>query len=230
MIKTAIILAGGKGTRLQSVVNDLPKPMAPVNERPFLEILLDQLNAQGVSRAILSVGYKHKVIMEHFGHQYKDIMISYALEESPLGTGGGVKLAAQLCPEDHFLLINGDTLFDINLAGLWGYHLADRPDISIALHTVENQDRYGKVVLDCCNNVTQFMEKNHIDRGFINGGIYIVQKSVVMNDELPEVFSFEKEILENLDASLWIKGYPMKGYFIDIGIPEDYAKAQTELV
>lgn len=229
MINTAIILAGGKGTRLQSVVQDLPKPMAPINGRPFLAILLDRLNDQGVSRVILSVGYKHETIMEHFGHQYRDITISYAIEDEPLGTGGGVKLAAQLCPDPYFLLINGDTMFDIDIQKLVGYHLADRPSISIALHTVENQDRYGQVELDCCNNVVSFTEKKHIEKGHINGGVYIFDTFTVLNSELPEAFSLEKDILENKAYQDKMKGYPMDGYFIDIGIPEDYSRAQDEL-
>lgn len=229
MIKEAIILAGGMGTRLKSVITDIPKPMAPVANRPFLEIILDNLKDQGVEHIVLAVGYKYEVIAEYFGNTYKDIEIDYAIEEEPLGTGGAVSFAMEKIKEDSFLMLNGDTLFDVDLNKFCSFHEHHKSDLSIALKTVSNQDRYGLVEIDSNNRVSKFLEKQFISEGLINGGIYATSSSFIKSLSLPMKYSWEKEVLELQIKESRIYGYSTNSYFIDIGIPQDYSKAQIEL-
>lgn len=230
MIKEAIILAGGMGTRLRSVITEIPKPMAPVGNRPFLAIILDNLNDQGIEHVILAVGYKYKVIQSHFGEQYKKISLDYAIEEEPLGTGGAVSLALNQINGDAFLMMNGDTLFDVNLNNLSQFHSKKKADLSMALKPIENQDRYGLVKVDENAQVIEFAEKQHIDQGLINGGVYATSKSYIDSLNLPQKYSWEKDILETQSITSKIFGFVSDSYFIDIGIPEDYTRAQLELI
>ena len=229
MIKEAIILAGGMGTRLQSVITEIPKPMAPVGERPFLSIILDSLSDQGIEHIILSVGYKHEVIYTYFGNSYKDIKIDYAIENEALGTGGAVSLAMNYLKDEAFIMMNGDTLFDVDLNLLSDFHHKNKSDISIALKPVINQNRYGLVKIDDDNRIIEFAEKQPIDQGLINGGVYISSRQFISTLELPKKYSWEKNILEKQTKSSKMYGFISNSYFIDIGIPSDYAKAQSEL-
>ena len=230
MIKEAIILAGGMGTRLRSVITEIPKPMAPVGNKPFLAIILDNLNDQGIEHVILAVGYKHEVIQSHFGNQYKSITLDYAVEEEPLGTGGAVGLSLNQLNGDAFLMMNGDTLFDVNLSHLSQFHSERKADLSIALKPIKNQDRYGLVKVNENAQVVEFAEKQHIDQGLINGGVYATSKSYIDSLNLPQKYSWEKDILEKQSVKSKIYGYLSDSYFIDIGIPEDYTRAQLELI
>lgn len=229
MIKEAIILAGGMGTRLQSVVTEIPKPMAPIGGRPFLAILLDNLNDQGIYHVILAVGYKYEVIKEYFGEQYKNISIDYAIELEPLGTGGAVSLALQFLNGNEFILMNGDTLFDVELNELSDIYHNNNADISIALKPVANQDRYGLVKIDEDDKIVEFTEKQPIDKGLINGGVYASSKTFISSLDLPLKYSWEKDVLEVQTTKAKMYGFETDSYFIDIGIPTDYAKAQIEL-
>ena len=222
----AIILAGGKGTRLQAVVKDVPKPMAPVAERPFLTYLLDQLNQAGIEKVYLSVGYKHEVITNHFGAQYKDIQLNYVVENEPLGTGGGIKLAAKQVTSDNFYVINGDTYFDIDFEALESFYHNQNFDACLALSHVENASRYGTVQLTKDQRISRFAEKEEASKdGLINGGIYLVNKHVFLKNAPLERFSMEQDFLQKYVDKLNIGGFVSDGYFIDIGIPEDYLKA-----
>lgn len=229
MIKEAIILAGGMGTRLKSIITEIPKPMAPVGSRPFLEIILDNLSDQGIEHVILSVGYKHEVISNHFGNRYADIKIDYAIEIEPLGTGGAVSLALDQLDSNQFFMMNGDTLFDVNLQALSNFHKKNQSDISIALKPVSNQNRYGLVRVDSNSKIVEFAEKQPIDKGLINGGIYATSKTFIESLSLPTKYSWEKEVLEKQTSLARMYGYETDSYFIDIGIPSDYSKAQIEL-
>ena len=221
----AIILAGGFGTRLQSVVSSVPKPMAPVQNRPFLEYILDYLKKYDITDVVISVGYLHDVIINHFGHSYSNINITYAIEDHPLGTGGGIKFAASKLNEDVAVVLNGDSFFDINLHKLFSFYSNNNADIVLSLKYMRNVSRYGCVDLDDMNRVVDFHEKGQIvENGFINGGIYIFNREIL--DECSDVFSFEKDFLEK-KSSLKIMGIPFNDSFIDIGIPEDYQKIQT---
>ncbi len=228
MISEAIIIAGGKGTRLQSVLDDIPKPMAPIGNKPFLEILLNQLIANGIQTVILSVGYKWQHIKDYFGSQYKTLTLEYAVEHEPLGTGGGIKKAAGMVRANNFYVINGDTFFDIDFRWLYSFYLQNDADICIALKPMEHFSRYGSVILDSSYKVVQFKEKQFVKEGFINGGIYLISKGI-FNGITNTKFSFEKDLLEKKLEKLQIFGFPSNNYFIDIGIPEDYRKAIKEL-
>lgn len=228
-ITEAIILAGGQGTRLKSVVTDIPKPMAPVNGIPFLTILFEKLKAQGISHLILSVGYRHEVIVDYYGYEYEGMKIDYAIEKEPLGTGGAVSLAINFLYNDEFLLMNGDTLFDIDIQKMYDFHNSVSADLSIALKQIENQSRYGIVKLNSDSSVSSFEEKQFINKGLINGGIYITSARYLTVNEMPQKYSWEKDILEKLVNTGGLFGFESTAYFLDIGIPEDYLRAQTEI-
>jgi D-glycero-alpha-D-manno-heptose 1-phosphate guanylyltransferase len=228
-MKDAIVLAGGLGTRLKSVVSDLPKPMALVDEKPFLTYILDWLSYYNISRVILSVGYKWKIIREQFGYRYKSMDLTYSVEDYPLGTGGAISKALQLSNEENVFIINGDTFFDINLKSFIEYHKNCRFDISIALKQMKNFDRYGTVCMDTSNHIYDFLEKKPKIDGLINGGIYILNKDITELFPKKEKFSFEKDFLECVAINLKLGGFLQDSYFIDIGVPEDYLKAQIEL-
>lgn len=218
----AIILAGGFGTRLSKVVSDVPKPMAPVNNRPFLEYLLDDLNEKGIKKVILAVGYKKEIIKNYFKNKYKELEIIYSEENTPLGTGGAIKKALMLCKTENIFIINGDTFFDVDLKGMYEFHKEKNSKLTVAIKEMENFDRYGSIILSK-DKIIKFEEKKYVDKGYINGGIYLLNKDILDNIE-KKTFSFEKDILENEEFKMERYGYSSEGYFIDIGIPEDYHK------
>jgi D-glycero-alpha-D-manno-heptose 1-phosphate guanylyltransferase len=221
----AIVLAGGLGTRLRSVVSDLPKPMAPIGNKPFLEYILKYLQKNGVKRVILSVGYKWKTIKEYFGDKFDNIELVYSVEDEPLGTGGAIKKAMNQVRNSQVYIINGDTFFDVDLKNL---SLEDNSKLILSLKHMINFDRYGCVESDDKNLVTAFTEKGYRESGNINGGIYLASKDIFDGYNLDEKFSFEEFMQENfktLKASVKV----FENYFIDIGIPEDYERAQSEI-
>jgi len=229
-MKEAIILAGGFGTRLQSVVKELPKPMAPVGGRPFLTYILDYLIDYNYSKVVLSVGYLHEKIEDHFGTQYKSLRISYAVEKEPLGTGGGIFYALSQCTSENVLILNGDTLFKADLDALQNFHEQHQSALSIILRQVPDTSRYGSVQTEENQRIISFTEKNNsIGAGTINGGIYLINKDFAQKLSLPKKFSFEKDLMEKYVHAMPFYGIASDGYFIDIGIPEDYARAQKEL-
>ena len=221
----AIVLAGGLGTRLRSVISNVPKPMAPINDRPFLEYILEYLNNQNIKRVILSVGYKWEVIKNYFDNKYKDIELVYNIEKEQLGTGGAIKDSLKLVKNDKVYVLNGDTFFDVYLSNM---ELKDNL-IEIALKPMKNFDRYGVVEIDKSRYIQNFKEKAYYKEGLINGGIYLLKKEIFNNFDLPKKFSFEW-FLENNFKNLKAKGRIFNNYFIDIGIPKDYKKAKRYLV
>ena len=223
----AIILAGGMGTRLRSIVTDIPKPMAPVCGRPFLAFILDQLQTHGVQRAVLATGYRHEAVEEYIGTRYGNLSLSYSVETESLGTGGGIKKGMELCSEQNVFVLNGDTFFDVDLVGMIAFHLRTEADITIALKEMTNFDRYGAVTMDG-ERVVAFHEKIMCAKGYINGGVYLVRKGLLKDLELPEQFSFEVDLLGKFLHGLNVGGFRGDGFFIDIGIPEDYKKAGLE--
>jgi len=229
MIKEAIILAGGLGTRLKSVIQDIPKPMAPVAGKPFLEYLFCFLKQQGIEKVILSTGYKHEVIEAHFGNRWNNLQIEYVIEEKPLGTGGAIKLALNKTQTDQILILNGDTFFAVDLRKFFRFHYEKKANISIAAKKMDDLSRYGSFTFEDNFRITDFIEKKERKNGYINGGIYLIDKNSLPLDKVPEKFSFEKTILMEKVKELQIFAFPAGNYFIDIGIPEDYDHAQTEL-
>ena len=221
----AIILAGGFGTRLKSVINDLPKPMAMINSKPFLHYVFLYLTRQKINKAILSVGYKASIIEAYFGDKYLDVEIVYSKEVEPLGTGGGIKKAFEFV-DDFAYVLNGDTFFDIELSALSQFHSEAAIDISLALKPMENFDRYGTVEM-LGDRITKFEEKKPVEKGLINGGVYFLNREMLDRVETDK-FSFEKDVLEKYVSVRQINGKTFNNYFIDIGIPEDYSKAQMD--
>ncbi len=230
MERVAVVLAGGFGTRLQSVVRDLPKPMAVVAGRPFLTYVLDELIAHGFSRVILSTGYRHECIEDYFGGQYRSLPISYARELEPLGTGGGIWNAMQQSDVEYTFVCNGDTLFRADWDALERLAMQHGAP-ALALRRVDDVSRYGSVETAGDGRVLRFVEKQSASgAGFINGGIYLLPKSLFAGFGVGERFSFEKDILEKRVPVQPFYADVSDGYFIDIGIPEDYMRAQKELV
>lgn len=225
-IKECIVLAGGFGTRLKSVIADMPKCMASINNKPFLEYLFDYLEKENFTKVVLSLGYKSEVIVDWLSTINKNFDIEYVIEENPLGTGGAIKFASEKINTDTFFVFNGDTLFDINTDKLLQQHQLQRADISIALKKMNNFNRYGTVKMNSNHRITDFIEKQPLKEGIINGGIYILNKQIFPKNKTS--FSFEKEVLECSTSTLIILGYEFDSYFIDIGIPEDYEKMNRD--
>ena len=223
----AIVLAGGLGTRLRAAVPDLPKPMAPVAGRPFLERLLDYWIGQGVQRVILSVGYRHEAIEKHFGKSHRRVPVRYAVEASPRGTGGGLLLAAeQLAGRDAFLVVNGDTWFEVPLPALAKFHASRRADLSLSLFRSPQQGRYTGLRLGRDGEV-QSVGAGQRD-GLANGGVYLMERSFLESGprDASAPLSLEEDILPMaLDGKKRVYGLECGGRFLDIGVPEDYARA-----
>ncbi|MDA8560510.1 nucleotidyltransferase family protein [Nitrospinae bacterium] len=226
----AIVLAGGLGTRLREAVADVPKPMAPISERPFLEYLLNYWIGQGVDRFILSVGYKWKIIQNHFGSIYKSAAIEYSIENTPLGTGGGILLAIkQLTEKQPCLLLNGDTFFKVPLADFLKFHNQNAAEISLALRQISGANRYDWVILNNDNSVEAFEPRSQeLKSGQINGGVYLLNPKIFkgLTWDGSSKLSLEDDIIpQALNANRQLKGFICAEKFIDIGIPEDYQAA-----
>jgi D-glycero-alpha-D-manno-heptose 1-phosphate guanylyltransferase len=224
-----IILAGGLGTRLREAVPDLPKCMAPVAGKPFLSYVIDHLRMRGVERFIFSLGYKWGVIEEYLQKEYPTLDYTSVIEEEPLGTGGAIQLAIRKASFDNVLIANGDTLFKIKLDNVTALHVDRNAECTLALKPMQNFDRYGVVETDANGKIISFKEKQFYQKGFINGGVYLLNKEKFLSRSLPEKFSFEKDYLEKFCDEENFFGSVQDGYFIDIGIPEDYQKAQDDL-
>jgi D-glycero-alpha-D-manno-heptose 1-phosphate guanylyltransferase len=225
-MKEAIILAGGMGTRLHNVVSGVPKPMAPVSGKPFLYYVLKWLEKYNIEKIIVSAGYKADVIIKYFGDSFEGLSLVYATEEKPLGTGGAVRFALGYISGNETLIINGDTWFPIDLHRFFSFHEETGSSFSIALKRMENFCRYGSVEFEG-NTIIRFNEKKTCKVGYINGGIYITARQFIESKQLPEVFSLEKDVLEKEVCSGIIRCQVFDDSFIDIGIPEDYVKAQS---
>ena len=230
----AIILAGGKGTRLQPAVSDVPKPMAPIHGRPFLEYQIDYWIKQGVRRFILSIGYRGEIIQKHFGMRYKNAEIACAVESLPLGTGGGLLLAAQqLKATEPFLILNGDTFFEVDLEALRSFHQQKKSEFTVAVLQVPVNRRYGAVRLGKDSEITTFKDKIP-DTGniLVNGGIYLAERSAL--EKLPwapaKGLSLEEDLFPYfLKSRRRAFGFVSPGRFLDIGTPEDYRAASAFL-
>jgi D-glycero-alpha-D-manno-heptose 1-phosphate guanylyltransferase len=229
MIKEAIILAGGLGTRLRSVVSNLPKCMAPIGGKPFLHYVIAHLQNQGCENFIFSIGYKSEAIIEYAGHHLSSANYQLSIEDEPLGTGGAIRLACTKVTEKNVLVLNGDTLFSIDINKLSSFHELSNADCTLSLKPMQDFDRYGVVELNTDQSVASFKEKQFYETGLINGGVYALNAAKFLKEELPEKFSFEKDYLEQYFDKRKLYGVVQDEYFIDIGIPKDYERAQYEL-
>ena len=226
----AIILAGGEGKRLRPVINDVPKPMAPINEKPFLEYLILQLRKQNIKDIIFSIGYKGSIIKSYFqdGDNW-DINIEYSEEDKPLGTGGALRKAGELIDDEQFIVMNGDSFFDIEFKQLISFHEDKQAVATIGLAYVETIERYGQVEIGNDGEITKFVEKgNSVSAGHVNGGIYILNSELINKIPLGQV-SLETEVLPNL-INRGLFGMKFKSFFIDIGKPEEYQRICKEPV
>jgi D-glycero-alpha-D-manno-heptose 1-phosphate guanylyltransferase len=222
----AVILAGGIGTRLRTVIKDVPKPMAPVNDKPFLFYLLHWISRYTVEKIILSVGYKPESISNYFGNSFENIPLIYETEENPLGTGGAIVSALRKTTGSNILIINGDTWFPVDLNKFYSSHISVKSIFSIALKRMQKFSRYGSV--ECREGkIIKFNEKKFCEDGLINGGIYLVNRSFFESRQFPDKFSLEKDILVKAAGTTVLNGVIFDDPFIDIGTPEDYRRAAT---
>ncbi|MCU6764594.1 MAG: nucleotidyltransferase family protein [Blautia sp.] len=222
----AVLLAGGLGTRLKSVVNDRPKPMADVCGKPFMEYLILELKKHGITDIVLAVGYKGEMVEEYFGNgEQLDVHIEYSYEKEQLGTAGAIKNAGQYIKESEFFVLNADTFYQAAYSDAIDLYKSENMDMALVLRKVPDVSRYGSVKLDN-HMIIGFNEKvsDHIS-GVINGGIYLMRKTVL--DLIPEgkKCSLENEIIPQMLAEKKKLGAVVnEGYFIDIGVPDDYFK------
>ena len=227
----ALILAGGMGTRLRSVVHDVPKPMADIAGRPFLAHLMDYWISQGINRFILSVSYKKNKIIDYFGTKYKNASIAYVEELEPLGTGGALILASQTL-SDHFVVLNGDTLFKVNLSKFIRKHLDSKSNWTVALFKANESDRYGQINIDSIGRIKNFQSGKSQIGQLSNGGVYIINPKILQESsfKIGTKYSLEEEIIPTLinDGNHFF-GFEEAAEFLDIGVPEDYFKAQEIL-
>jgi len=223
----AVMLVGGMGTRLKSVVPSTPKPLARVGDRSFLELLIRQLRSQRIRDLVMCTGYLADQIEEEFGDGHDwDVSIHYSKETSPLGTAGAVKLTESLLPPvSDFLVMNGDSFLEMDFHQFLRFHQTHGGLVSIAVRKVENAMRYGTVKVDAHNRITGFAEKATSQApGLVNGGIYLFKRAVLSHiAEGPG--SLEKDVFPRLLAN-GMHAFEQHGLFIDIGTPEDYARAQ----
>jgi D-glycero-alpha-D-manno-heptose 1-phosphate guanylyltransferase len=221
----AIILAGGFGTRLRRAVPDVPKPMAPVRGRPFLELLLASLRARGVTRAVLSIGYMADTIRSYFQAREVGLDLAYEIESEPLGTGGGIAAALRRVQGDHALVLNGDTYVDLDLGALEALWPGDRSVIVVTRH-VDDTSRYGRIEVDN-GRIAKFAGTAIQGPGLINAGCYVVPRELFAEHDR-RAFSFEQDFLVRSPPRS-LRAFSCSGQFIDIGVPEDYLRAQAEL-
>lgn len=230
--KVAIILAGGLGKRLRSVVSNVPKPMAPINSKPFLEILMDFWINQGIEKFLISVGYLKESIINHFGNKYKNIPIEYIHETSPLGTGGALKkvinYSENICTP--FLVLNGDTFFEINLKEFENFHQSKNSDFSLALFKTENNSRYLQFITNENSKIISLKKNDASIDVLSNGGVYLVSDTRFITDySTKSTFSLEMDLIQNSLYDKNFYGFFSEGFFLDIGLPEDYKKANKLL-
>ena len=221
----ALILCGGRGTRLRSVIADMPKVLALVNGRPFLSYLLDQLVNAGFRDVILCTGYKGEMVKEAFGSHYKGLIIHYSHEPEPLGTGGALRYALPMIEGSYILAMNGDSYIDADIYSFIEWYLKSGYEASILLTKIEDTSRYGRVEIDEDGKIVCFDEKQEESgSGWINAGIYLLKTSLLNLIPSGRFFSLEQQFFPNLvDKSLY--AYPCQDELLDIGTPESYARA-----
>ena len=225
---TAVILAGGFGTRLRSVVSDRPKVLAEVGGRPFLGYLLDQLVAEDVKSVVLCTGYLGEQVQDRLGTNYRTLALQYSREPQPLGTGGALRLALPMLDTDSVLVMNGDSYCDTRLDAFANWHAGRRPPATILLAETDDTRRFGRVQVDDQGRVLRFSEKtDDMDPGLVNAGIYLLSRTLIGSIAFGRAVSLEREVFPD-----WIGrglcGFRGDGRLWDIGIPESYARAEAE--
>jgi D-glycero-alpha-D-manno-heptose 1-phosphate guanylyltransferase len=228
-VREAVVLAGGLGTRLRSVVSDVPKPMASIAGRPFLELLMGNLARNGFTRVVLSVGYMADAIIGHFGDGWRGLQLAYAVEDSPLGTGGAIREALARCESTHVHVFNGDTYLGLDCDATERVWTACREPVIVA-RQVEDTARYGRLEVDADHRIVRFLEKDASGgAGLINAGCYVLPRGIAAGFPDAGNFSFESDYLRDAVSRRVFRALPTDADFIDIGTPEDYARAQVML-
>ncbi|MEO1069712.1 MAG: nucleotidyltransferase family protein [Cyanobacteria bacterium J06638_6] len=222
---TAVILVGGLGTRLRSVVSDRPKVLAEIHGRPFLSYLLDQVAEAGLRHVVLCTGYRADQVQELLGDRWQDLTLTYSQETTPLGTGGALRLALPQLRSDTILALNGDSYCGVDLSAFWGFHQRKQASASLLLTQVPDTQRFGRVQVDEGDRIVNFEEKgNTTGPGWINAGLYLVSQAYLADIPADRPISLEKDIFPQwIDQGLY--GYQAEGKFIDIGTPETYRQA-----
>lgn len=236
----AVILAGGRGTRLRKAIPGLPKSLAPIGGHPFLSYLLGWLRGQGVTDIILAVGHRREDIARHYArHKPPGMRLRHSAETIPLGTGGALRNLRSMLSGEEFFVLNGDSIFDVDLRQMLSFHRRHRSAATLALASPPEAGRYGSVRLDKRGRIKAFVEKQAAEPPneggrlklpqWVSGGLYIMNKEVFRHIPGQREVSLEKEVFLRLIGGPFY-GFPSKGYFIDIGVPEDYRRAKAELV
>ncbi len=221
---TAVVLAGGLGTRLRPVISDRPKILADVNGRPFIAYLLDQLEAQGVTTAVISTGYLADLVAETLGTVHGRMQLLHSREDSPLGTGGGLRLALSSCAAETLLVLNGDSYVHADLEAFATWRAAASYRAALLLVEAADSSRYGTVSLAADDRIVRFEEKRAAGPGMINAGVYLLSREVVADIPVGRSVSLEQEVFPNLIPQ-GLYGYPCRAPFLDIGLPETYGRA-----
>lgn len=219
------ILAGGLGTRLRPVVSNKPKVLAEINGHPFLKYLLDQLDSIGVKKIVVCTGYFGEQVQAKFGKSYGNLKLNYSRESSPLDTAGAIRLALPLLKSDTVMVMNGDSFCDCDFKKFLRFHISKKADVSLLLTKVSDTSRFGRVNINKKGRIVSFEEKGKKGEGWINGGIYLISRSYLLQIPQKRAVSFEKDLFPN-----WINrgfyGYQSGGHFIDIGTPQSFAFAK----
>ena len=226
----AIILAEGAKSESKSQDKDVPKSMTPINGRPFLEYILDDLIKNKIERVIFSITSNSKSIAYHFGDRYKNCELVYIYEEDPLGTGGAIKTAIKSVNGEHVLVTNSDSIFITDIQGQFVFHQNREADVTLGVKAMSDSHRYRTVIADNNSRIHNFREKESASNGLINTGVYIFNVKVFTSIDFPQTFSLVKDYFQTHTKESKFYGYQSDGYFLDIGIPEDFAKAQEEFL
>ena len=222
-----MILCGGMGVRLRSVVSDRPKSMAEINGKPFLHYLLKQISNNGFKRVILCVGYKADLIENYFKDKYLKLEIVYSKETEPLGTGGAVKLALPYAQSEYMMIMNGDSYINANLGRFVENSMSSKREASILITEVKNVARFGRIIFDDGHRILSFEEKGQYNgEGYINSGIYLLKQNILREIPSNIKYSLEMELFPQLVKKRELSASLLNGKFIDIGTPESYKKAE----
>jgi D-glycero-alpha-D-manno-heptose 1-phosphate guanylyltransferase len=224
----AIVLCGGLGTRLGVLTVDTPKPLLEVAGKPFIEHVLERLQSNGVSHVCLAVSFQWQKLEATLGKSWNGLNLSYSIEDRPLGTGGAIRQAMIKMGWSESFVANGDTLVDVDMYSLVRLALANHADMVMTLKNIEDTSRFGKVNLQASGRVVSFDEKGQSGPGLINAGLYWLRANALRH-VARETFGLERDVMLAHVADLSIYGLVSQGYFIDMGIPEDLARARAEL-
>jgi len=229
--KDVVVLCGGLGTRLRSVLGETQKVMAQVGNRPFLDIIIEHLKKQGFSRVVLCIGFKSEEVKKYYQDNKFGLDIVFSEEQSPMGTGGALKNAQALIATDEFFVLNGDSFCSLDYGALYDFHKKNQAVATIAVSKVDNDEDFGSIKIDSSNRITCFSEKDggkDSSEGFVNAGVYCFSREVFSEMPSQDVFSLEKDLFPAL-VNKGFFAFECNEKFVDIGTPERYKKSQDNL-